>query len=130
MPINRDGFLWPEEEKLAHHLIKLHEEAFAWDEQEKGNFSEDYFDPVVIPTIEHVPWVLRNIPIPPGIHDEVVKIIKNKISSGIYDPSNSPSRSRCFFVLKKDGKSLRKVHDLQPLNAVTIKDSAVPPVVE
>ena len=29
--------------------------------------------------------------------------------------------------MKKDGKSLRLVHDLQPLNAVTIRDPAVPP---
>ena len=33
-------------------------------------------------------------------------------------------------MLKKDGKSLRIVHDLKPLNAVTIKDSALPPMVE
>jgi len=130
MPINKDSFLWPEEEKLVHYLIKAHEKAFAWDETEKGKFSNEYFDPVVIPTIEHVPWVLRNIPIPPGIHDRVVEIIKDKISSGIYEPSNSSYRSRWFCVLKKDGKSLRIVHDLQPLNAVAIKDSAVPPIIE
>ena len=93
MPINKDGFLWPEEEKLVHYLIKAHEKAFAWDETEKGKFSNEYFDPVVIPTIEHIPWVLRNIPIPPGIHNRVVEIIKDKISSGIYEPSNSSYRS-------------------------------------
>jgi hypothetical protein len=32
--------------------------------------------------------------------------------------------------LKKDKKALRLVHDLQPLNAVVIKDSAVPPMIE
>jgi hypothetical protein len=67
MPVNKDGFLWPEEEKLVHYLIKVHEPAFAWNETEKGKFSEEYFDPVVIPTVEHIPWVLRNIPIPPVV---------------------------------------------------------------
>ena len=33
-------------------------------------------------------------------------------------------------MLKKDKKSLRLVHDLQPLNAVAIIDPAVPPSVE
>ena len=32
------NFLWPEEEKLAHELVKLQEEAFAWEEIEKGQF--------------------------------------------------------------------------------------------
>lgn len=130
MPVNHDRFLWPEEEKLVHYIIKIHETAFAWTETEKGKFSDEYFDPVVIPTIEHIPWVLRNIPIPPGIFNKVVEVIKNKIASGIYEPSNSSYRSRWFCVVKKDGKSLRIVHDLQPLNAVAIKDSALPPMIE
>ena len=130
MPVNKDGFLWPEEEKLVHHLIKLHEYAFAWTEDEKGKFSEEYFEPVVIPTIEHIPWALKNIPIPPGIYNQVISVVKDKIRAGIYEPSNSSYRSRWFCVLKKDKKSLRLVHDLQPLNAVVIRDPAVPPTVE
>ena len=51
--VNQDHFLQLEEEKLAHHLIKLQEFAFAWTKNEKGKFSSDYFDPVVIPTVEH-----------------------------------------------------------------------------
>lgn len=128
--INSSGFLWPEEVKLVEHLFLVHEKAFAWDETEKGMFGEAWFDPIVIPTIEHVPWALRNIPIPPGIHDEVVKIIRQKIRSNVYEPSNSSYRSRWFCVLKKDGKSLRIVHNLEPLNAVTIQDVGVPPMVE
>ena len=130
MPVNIDDFLWPEEEKLVHYIIKSHEYAFAWIEEEKGKFSEDYFEPVVFPTVEHVPWVLKNIPIPPGIYSQVIEVIKNKIRTGVYEPSNSSYRSRWFCVLKKDKKSLRLVHDLQPLNAVVIKDSAVPPTIE
>jgi hypothetical protein len=130
MNVNQDGFLWPEEEKLAHHLIKTQELGFAWTEDEKGRFSDEYFDPIIIPTIEHIPWALRNIPIPPGIFSQVVEILKAKISAGVYEPSSSSYRSRWFCVLKKDGKSLRLVHDLQPLNAVTIKDSGVPPIIE
>jgi hypothetical protein len=130
MKVNRGEFLTAEEEKLVHHLIKIQEMAFAWNEDEKGRFSEEYFDPITIPTVEHVPWVCKNIPIPPGNYQRVVDIIKAKISAGVYEPSNSSYRSRWFCVLKKDGKSLRLVHDLQPLNRVTIKDSGLPPMVE
>ncbi len=54
------------------------------------------------------------------------KIIKTKIDAGVYKPSNSSYRSHWFCVVKKDGKSLRLVHSLEPLNAVTIKHSGVP----
>ena len=80
--------------------------------------------------MEHIPWVLKNIPIPRGSYDKVITAIRDKIKSGIYETSNSSYRSRWFAVLKKDGKSIRLVHDLQPLNQVSIKDSAVPPTIE
>src|SRR6266481_226765 len=44
--------------------------------------------------------------------------------------SNSSYHSKWFCVLKKDAKALRLVHDLQPLSAVTIKDSGVPPILK
>ena len=105
------------------------EVVLAWDDTEKGRFREDYFNPVIIPTVEHELWALRNIPIPHGLRDEVIKFIKSKIASGMYEPSGSSYRSRWFCVPKKNGK-FRIVHDLQPLNAVTIKDAGLPPNVE
>ena len=57
-------------------------------------------------------------------------IIRKKIDSGVYEPSNSSYRSRWFCVVKKDGKSLRIVHSLEPLNAVTIQHSGVTPTPE
>ena len=48
----------------------------------------------------------------------------------MYELSAAAYRSRWFCVLKQDGKTLRLVHDLQPLNAVTIQDSLVAPFVE
>ena len=69
MKVDTDKFLWPEEEKLVHHIIKLHEYAFTWTEEKKGKFSEEYFEPKVIPTIEHISWALKNIPILPRTYD-------------------------------------------------------------
>ncbi|OBZ70364.1 hypothetical protein A0H81_09645 [Grifola frondosa] len=69
-------------------MCKQHE-GFAWDDTERGRFRQDFFPPVEIPVIEHKPWVQRNIPIPPGIFDEVCRIIRKKIEAGVYEPSNS-----------------------------------------
>ncbi|KIK34348.1 hypothetical protein CY34DRAFT_30835, partial [Suillus luteus UH-Slu-Lm8-n1] len=65
--ILQNEFLLPEERKLAAQVLMNNELALAWDESEKGRFRDDYFPPVIIPTIEHVPWAHCQPPIPPGI---------------------------------------------------------------
>ena len=116
MIIKEDGFITQDEEGLVQWIIR----------------DEEYFEPVVILTIvKHIPWVLKNIPIPRGRYDKVISAIRDKIKSKIYKPSNSSYRSRWFMDIKKDGNSFKRlVHDLQPLTAVTIKDTAVPPTIE
>ena len=123
-------FLWPEERKLIHQLVAQQNEAFAWEDSERGRFRADFFPDIEIPTIEHTPWVLKNIPIPPGMHERVMEFIRVKLRAGTYEPSNSSYRSRWFTVMKKDGKSFRIVHSLEPLNAVTIAHSGLPPAAE
>lgn len=123
-------FMTDQEKRIVDFMFCNQNDGFAWEESEKGHFNPDFFPPVDIPVIPHTPWVLRNIPIPPGIYEEVCKIIKHKLDSGVYEPSNSSYRSRWFCVLKKDGKKLRLVHSLEPLNAVTIAHSGLPPATE
>ena len=101
---------------------------FAWNDTECGHFCTDFFPPIEFPTVPHVPWVQRNIPIPPGLYKEVCGIIRKKIDTGVYEPSNSTYRSQWFCVLKKDAKSLHLVHSLEPLNAITIQHSGVIPI--
>jgi len=113
-----------------HHFMCVQNQGFAWNDSQRGRFREDFFPPVRMPVIEHKPWVLRNMPIPPGIYEEVCKIIQTKIDAGVYERSNSSYRSRWFTVLKKGGSHLRIVHSLEPLNAVTIQHSGVTPHTE
>ena len=89
-----DNFLWPEEIKLVEWIICAHDKAFAWTDDERGAFDPKYFAPIEIPHIAHIPWVLRQGPIPRGILDEVTKIIENKWKSGVYEPSSSSYNSR------------------------------------
>ena len=130
LDLNPAQWLWPEEIKLVQWMVLNHETAFAWTATERGRLDDRYFSPVKIPTVPHTPWILRNIPIPPLSWDQAIQIIKDHIASGVYEPSAAAYRSRWFCVLKQDGKMLRLVHDLQPVNAVTIQDSSVPPFVE
>jgi hypothetical protein len=127
---NNPGFLLDEERKLLHYFMMLHQDAFAWNDTERGHFREDFFPPIEIPVVPHKPWVQKNIPIPPGIHEEVCQLLQRKIDAGVMEPSNSSYRSRWFCVVKKDGKSLRIVQSLEPLNEVTIQHSGVPPYSE
>ena len=57
--VNEDNFLWPEEVKLVHHIIKTNELVFAFNESQRGTFSEDYFSDYIMPVVEHEPWVQR-----------------------------------------------------------------------
>ena len=126
MNLFKDDFLWPEEKKLFTHIIQFHQNALVFEDNQRGSFREDYFSPYIIPTVAHVPWTHGNIPIPPGIRERVIQLLQEKIAAGVYEPCQSSYRSRWFCVLKKNGK-LRIVHDLQPLNAVSIKESGLPP---
>jgi len=113
-----------------HWLIGEQNEAFAWDDTERGKFKEEYFPPVEILMVAYIPWVEKPFRIPPAIHEEVCKIIKRKIDAGVYELSNLSYWSRWFCVIKKDSKSLRIVHSLEPLNRVMIAHSGLPPVTE
>ena len=81
MKLNSDGFLWPEEEKLFAHVMKLNEAALAFDESERGNFRSSYFSPYIIPILPHEPWEYRNIPISPGIREHVIQLLRDKIAA-------------------------------------------------
>jgi len=62
-----EEFLWPEERKLMHQFMRIHQDGFAWSDDERGHFQEDFFPPIEMPTIPHKPWVVKNLPIPPGV---------------------------------------------------------------
>jgi hypothetical protein len=76
----------------------------------KGEFQQDFFPPVCILTVPHTPWVYKNIPILPGLHNELIK--------------------SWFCIIKHDGSSLHVVYDLHPFNAITIGDVSVLPITE
>jgi hypothetical protein len=129
MDIDKNTHLWPEEKKLFKHILVLNEKAFAWGDDERGIFRRDWFSDYKFAVVDHKPWFFKNIPIPPAYKEAYMKLIKEKIDAGVYEPSQSSYRSRWFCVAKKNGK-FRLVHDMQPLNAVSIRDAGQPPVLD
>jgi hypothetical protein len=103
--IHDSDFLWDSKCDLLHDFMCKQNEGFTWDDTEHGCFHTDFFPPVDFPVLEHIPWVEKNIPIPPGLF-EVCRIVCTKLDAGVYEPSNSSYRSCWFCILKKDRKSL------------------------
>ena len=87
--VNSVNFLWSEEEKLFKHIMILNEEAIAFEDAERGTLKESYFSPYIIPTVSHIPWECKHIPIAPGLHDKVMDILRLKIAAGVYEQSSS-----------------------------------------
>jgi hypothetical protein len=127
--IDDNSYLLPEEKHLFKHVIQLNEKALAWNADERGFFCSDYFSWYKMATVPHAPWVEKNIPIPMGHQEQFVQIIQEKINAGVYKQSQSFYWSAYFCVIKKDS-SLCLVHDLQPLNGVSIWDTGQAPLID
>ena len=91
--VHNTDFLWDKERDLMHDFMYKQNEGFAWDDSERGRFRTDFFPPVNFPVVDHIPWVEKNIPIPPGLFEEVCSIVRTKLDAGVYEASNSSYRS-------------------------------------
>ncbi len=120
--VNEEIFLWPEEEKLFKHVLTLNEQTLPYEEKDQGTFSQEYFSDYIMPVVVHTPWEYKNIPIPPGIWQKGIEFLKSKIEAEVYKASQSSYRSQWFCILKKS-RALRLIHDLQPLNQISICDA-------
>ncbi len=88
-----DGVLQPEEQKLFEYIFVVNERTLAFEESQRGTLRQDYFSDYIMPTVPHIPWALKNIPVPPGIREQVIALIREKIKAGVYEPSQASYRS-------------------------------------
>ena len=79
--------------------------------------------------VPHVLWQIKPICLPKLREVEIMEMLEDQRQARKYELSSSPYRSAIFAVKKKNGK-LCLVHDLQPLNRVTIRDAGLPPCME
>ncbi|KAF9016012.1 hypothetical protein BDZ89DRAFT_962282, partial [Hymenopellis radicata] len=69
--ILENTFLSPYERQIAINVLMNNADAIAFTPEERGTIRDDYISPAIIPLVEHVPWVRKSLPIPPGIREEV-----------------------------------------------------------
>ncbi|KAH8914430.1 hypothetical protein BT69DRAFT_1232434, partial [Atractiella rhizophila] len=80
------------------------EQAIAFDVSERGLLKRMYTNPQIIPTVPHEPWQEKPIPIPIALKPAVIKLIRERIRTGLYEPAASPYSSSWFVVEKTNGK--------------------------
>ena len=119
-------FLQPQELDLIVYILGQNEKAISFTDDERGQFKTEYFPDYVMETVPHIPWHLPPIPIPKAVKPDLIEMLKSQVKAGTLEPSRSSYRSRVFVVVKPKGRWW-VVHDLQPLNAVSIQDSMLPP---
>jgi hypothetical protein len=120
------GFLKPREIDLLVFVLQTRQQALAFEDSERGTFSDKYFPDYEIPVIEHTPWVQAPIRIPKSIEDTVRQMLLEQKAAGKYEYSTASYRSRIFAVGKPKG-GIRLVADVQELNRVTVRDAGLPP---
>jgi hypothetical protein len=123
------GFLSDQERLLLLHVLRIREKAIAFTDLERGLLKSSYADPYKFAVVDHAPWQIRQYPIRPALREQTIQLLQERLDTGLYERTTSAYSSVFFPVPKKNGK-LRLVHSLEPLNAVTIRDAGVPPIVE
>ena len=96
------GFLSVEERAMFLELLFEYEGVFAFDDSEMGTLDPRIEPPVVINTVPHSPWQQQNLRLPKAMLEAATEIVKEKLKSGLVEPSQGPYRSRYFLVAKKE----------------------------
>ncbi|KAI8318056.1 hypothetical protein GQ54DRAFT_267442, partial [Martensiomyces pterosporus] len=102
-----DGWITPAEEEYFRERLKEVDGAFAFTDQEMGLLKEHVEPPIRIPTVAHTPWNYRSYPLPRGLYDKVIELLKSKMEAGVIEPSIGSYANRWFVIAKKDKSKLR-----------------------
>ena len=79
-------------------MLEQHGKAFTFPSREIGCVDSKIVEPMVIFTIDHVPWNLKSIPVPQTHIPKVIDLLKEKVVMGILEPSNAPYSNQWFTV--------------------------------
>ena len=123
-------FLSSSEINLLAYVVDTQQLAFTFTFAEKGIFKQEYYPNYEIPTIEHMPWQQLPVRIPKALEDVLQAEILEQKGAGWFEDTTSSYWGALFAVVKKGGWKVHLVIDLQKLNAVTIRDTSLPPCVE
>ena len=145
--LNIGDHLTANERDLLLEMLFIREAAIAFDSAEKGRFHDFIEPPDVFPTVPYKAWQAASFPIPPALHETSVRLIQDRLACGTIKRLFGPYRKPWFLVEKpgfeKDeegelildnaGKPLKRyrlINSAQKINAVSIRDTSLPPTVE
>ena len=95
-----DG-LSDEKKDVFYKMLYNREAVVAFDFKETGYFNSEIELPHVVPTIDHIPWQVKNFKVPKALEGEVIDIIKDRMQCGVLERSFGPYRNPWFLVPKK-----------------------------
>ena len=127
--IGEGGGLKEEEVELFRDLVEAFSDCFGFTDSDVTCLSGDVCPPHIIRTVEHQPWSHNPFPLPVSLEKPAIEMLKRKLETGVLEPSLAPYASKWFFSKKPNG-SYRFLIDLQPLNAVTVRDMGIPPLLD
>ncbi|GBG71108.1 hypothetical protein CBR_g8407 [Chara braunii] len=116
-----DGNLTEPEKERVLEVLKSCDKAIAFSDAEKGRIDPRYAKPARIYTIPHTPWNDAGWKFAQKEKEEVISFLKENMASHVAEPCDSAYANSWFFLRKPNGK-IRWIHDLQKVNAVTIRD--------
>lgn len=115
----------PLEKALFREILYRREAALGWDWLDTGKIKSVVAPDYEIRTVPHSAWQAKSIPVPLGMMDKFLKVLRIRIEKGILEESHAAYRNAWFIVKKKDG-GLRLINSATKLNAVTIRDAWMP----
>jgi hypothetical protein len=129
MRIARRSSLNEKEKGLLEAVVIMHEAAFSFDVSEIGLIRDEVVPPYQIRTVKHEPMQVRRFPLARSMEGEIRGLLAGQLEAGMVEPSHG-GYSINWFCSRKSSGGLRLIHDMQPVNAVTIRDACVPPDME
>ena len=71
-------------------MLQKRGKAFAFSSNEIGCVDPKIVEPMIIFTIDHVPWNVKSIPVPRAHIPKIIDLLKEKVTVGILEPSDAP----------------------------------------
>ncbi|RKP33733.1 hypothetical protein BJ085DRAFT_5536, partial [Dimargaris cristalligena] len=102
-----DGELTDTESHYFLNRLREVDQVFAFNKTHLGMVKPEFAPPIRVATVPHTPWNFKPFAVPRAMHDQVVAMLRDRLESGVIEPSEGPYASRWFTLLKKDGKNLR-----------------------
>jgi hypothetical protein len=118
-----------EEQDIFATILYNREAALAWDFEDCGRVDPAVAPPQVIKVVPHKAWQAGSIPIPLGLRQKVIDLLRQRLRRGILEEGHGSYRNPFMLVAKKDG-GIRLINSATRINRVTIRDSLSPPGTE